>query len=67
MAKTALWKLVLCAGIFPLAAPIVTGLYHMTIERWSLLDWLILYSFLYWPTYVLGILLIVLAAVKLRK
>ena len=34
---------------------------------WSFWDYLIMYSFLYWPTYVIGIALIALSAVKMRK
>lgn len=67
MKKTILWKLVLFVGAALLAAPAATGLYHMAIERWSLFDWLILYSYIYWLSYVVGVLLIVLAVVKLRR
>lgn len=67
MKKTILWKLVLFVGVALLAAPAATGLYHMAIERWSPFDRLILYSYIYWPSYVVGVLLIVLAVVKLRR
>ena len=46
--------------------PFEMGVYHTWIESWTLGDWIILYSFIYWPTYVLRILLIV-AGIVLRK
>lgn len=67
MNHTARWKLVLLLGLCPFAAPVVSGLYHMTIERWTLPDWLVLYSFIYWPTYLVGAALVGLALYKLRR
>ena len=34
---------------------------------WTLTDWLVLYSVIYWPTYLLGLVLLILAAVQLKK
>lgn len=62
-----LWKFLLGVGLVPFVLPVILGLYHMAIESWILVDWLVLYSFLYWPTYLIGLGLIVLAAVKLKK
>ena len=64
--RSLLWKILLVLGVCPLAAPFLTGLYHMTIESWALFDWLILWSYVYWPTYLLGLGLILLSARKLR-
>ena len=50
--------LLLLAGIVPFVVPILLGIYRMNIEHWEYLDWLILYSYVYWPTYVAGIILI---------
>ena len=66
MKRSAYWIL-LTLGILPFALPILLGLYRMTIETWTLGDWLILYSFLYWPTYLLGAALLTLAIINLRK
>ena len=33
-----LWKILLLLGIVPLAAPFLSGLYHMSIESWALAD-----------------------------
>ena len=62
-----LWKFLLCVGAVPFVIPVILGLYHMVIESWLLIDWLFLYSVIYWPTYLIGLGLIVLAAIKLKK
>ena len=49
--------LLLLAGIVPFVVPVLLGIYQMSIEHWDYLDWLILYSYVYWPTYVAGIIL----------
>ena len=56
--KKLLWKLLFLAGIVPFVVPVILGIYRMSIEHWEYLDWLILYSYIYWPTYVAGIILI---------
>ena len=53
-----LWHIHLIVGIIPFLLPIVLGFYRMSIESWTLFDWLILYSFIYWPTYLLGAVLL---------
>lgn len=53
--KKQLWKFLIVIGLIPLILPFVLGVYHTWIESWTLGDWLILYSFTYWPTYVLGV------------
>lgn len=61
------WKGVFLLGLVPFFLPVCVGLYRMSIESWTLFDFIVLYSFLYWPTYVIGLILIVLSAVQLRK
>ena len=65
--KKHLWKIWIAIGIIPLVLPFVLGVYHTMIESWTVLEWVILYSYLYWPTYVLGILLIVVGIVMKKK
>jgi len=65
--KKYIWKLLIGIGIVPLILPFILGGYHMWIESWTMEDWLILYSYLYWPTYVLGLVLIMAGAVLHRK
>lgn len=61
------WKILLGLGLMPFVLPFVLGLYHMWIESWTMTDWLVLYSFLYWWTYLAGLVLIVLAVVQKKR
>ena len=65
--KKLLWKLLFLAGLVPFILPIVIGLYTMTIESWELFDWIVLYSFVYWPTYWAGLIVIVISLIGIFK
>ena len=67
MYKAIIWKVLLLIGIFPFVLPFVLGVYRISIESWTMIDWLVLYSFIYWPTYVVGIVLIIVSLKKLLK
>ncbi len=67
VSKRIIWKLLLVIGIIPFIVPFVLGLYRMSIESWNYGDWLILYSFVYWPTYLIGLVLIAISIFKLIK
>lgn len=58
MKKRILGIILLVSGAIPFALPPLLGLYRMQIEHWRIWDWLVLYSFIYWPTYILGLLLL---------
>ena len=60
------YKVILGIGICPFILPFVLGFYRMSIESWMLMDWLIMYSFIYWPTYIIGLVLILVAVSRLR-
>ena len=60
-------NILLWIGIVPFVLPVLVGIYKISIESWTMSDWLILYSFLYWPTYFIGAVLIVIAVVLYRK
>lgn len=64
MKKNLLWIILLIIGLCPFAAPLV-----MSLTRGSIpfLDWLVLWSYVYWPTYIIGLALIVFSVVKLAK
>ena len=36
-------------------------------SSWRFFDYWIFYSFLYWPTYILGFILIIISVIKLKK
>ena len=66
--KKPFWITLLILGICPIAFPFVTYLYQTLLSKtWTLLDWLIMYSYLYWPTYLIGILLIAFSTVQLVR
>lgn len=67
MKKNLIWKILLSLGICPFVIPLITGIYNMSIQLWNLTDWLILYSYLYWPTYIIGVVLIAISAHKLIR
>lgn len=62
--KKIIWKMLIILGVCPFIVPFVLGAYRMSIESWTWESWLILYSFIYWPTYVLGLVLIVIGVVQ---
>ena len=68
MKNKKLWWVLLIIGIIPFAAPFIGFAYEMiNSSSWTLVDWLFLYSFVYWPSYVVGLILVVISVCKLRK
>ena len=68
MKSKKLWQVLLIIGIIPFAAPFIGFVYEMiNSSSWTLVDWLVLYSFVYWPTYVIGLFLTIISVCKLRK
>lgn len=68
MKKGLIWKILLAVGILPFVFPFITFAYEMLIESsWTLGEWLLLYSFVYWPTYLVGLILLAISAYKLIK
>ena len=67
MKHSGLWRALLALGILPFVLPFLIGLYRMQIESWALPDWLVMYSFIYWPTYLVGLVLILFSAWKLKR
>ena len=63
-----LWWTMLILGVLPFAIPFVGFAYEMlNASSWALFDYWLLYSFLYWPTYILGLILIIISVYKLNK
>lgn len=67
MNKSMIRKILLILGIFPFVLPFIVGIYKISIESWQLFDWLIMYSFLYYPTYIIGFVLILVSVIKRNK
>ena len=65
--KKYIWKIILAIGVVPFVIPFVLGVYRMSIESWTMCDWLVMYSIVYWPTYLIGAVLTIWALIKLAK
>lgn len=79
--KKKLWILLLIVGLIPLLIPLIAGivdsingfagLCFIACEKYygfsAFRDSIILYSYICWPTYIIGLALIVLSVIKLRK
>lgn len=64
--KNMIKKILLIIGISLLLLPFVLGIYKIWNESWLYIDWLVMYSFVYWPTYIIAIVCIVIG-MKRRK
>ena len=63
-----IWKILFVIGLIPFVFPFINFAYEMMISSsWTLGDWLILYSFVSWPTYLIGLLLLAVSIYKLKK
>ena len=68
MKNKKIWVILLVVGIFPFIFPLLNFIYELTTSStWTLFDWLICYSFVYWPTYVVGFILLFVAIYKLKQ
>ena len=67
MDQSLIRKILLILGVLPFILPLIVGIYKISIESWKLLDWLIMYSFLYYPTYIIGVVLILIAVLMRKK
>ena len=66
--KKELWRTLLVLGVVPFLIPFLGFGYEMLNgSDWTLFDYWFLYSFLYWPTYLVGLILVVLSVFKLRR
>ena len=62
-----IWNYLFYAGFLPFIIPVLMALYSMSVESWNFFDWILLYSVIYWPTYIVGIILILIAVRKRKK
>ena len=79
--KKIIWRTLLIIGIIPFAIPLISGIdsfingycvfcltdckceYGFT----ALKDSIFMYSWIFWPTYIIGIILIIISIVKLKN
>ena len=64
MKKKQIWKILMMISLLPFLVPIFLA--HTRMSSWTYLDWLLIWSYLYWPTYLLGFGLFVVSICKLR-
>ena len=68
MKSKKLWWAIFTLGILPFAIPFFGFAYELlNTSSWTLFDYFLLYSFLYWPTYIVGLILIAISLYKLKK
>lgn len=68
MKSKKIWWILFGIGIIPFVFPFLNFGYEMLIaSSWTLIDWLVCYTFVYWPTYVVGFILVLLSLYKLNK
>ncbi|MBQ9940068.1 MAG: hypothetical protein IJO74_00805 [Clostridia bacterium] len=71
MKKALIWKLLLFLGMCPFIAPFIyyfiQCLNHNSLGSLSLADMLIMWSFIYWPTYIIGLILSVVSVYVFKK
>lgn len=62
-------QIILTAGFIPFIAPFATAVWKIYVlhESWSLFEFVFLYSFIYWPTYILGLAVIFLGVYLNKK
>ena len=82
MKSKKIWKILLFLGIIPIAIPLVDGIYSSItgfsglcfgsgcISKYgfkAFIDSIFLYSFIFWPTYIIGLILIIISMIKIKK
>lgn len=67
MKKQMFWIAVLLFGTLPFLFPFFWGFSHMSTLSQPLLTWVMTYSFLHWPTYLIGMFVIPIAIYNLLK
>ena len=70
MKKENIYKLLFLLGLCPFLAPFIYYFMLLIIHNsnsLTLIDLLIMWSFVYWPIYLIGIVLLVISIYKLKK
>ena len=70
MKKGLIWKILFVIGLCPLIVPFFFYFLQQLVHNHyslTLIDMLILWSFLYWPTYLIGLVILAISIYKLKK
>ena len=79
--KKNIWELVIFLGTVPFIYVILSGIYNAIVGFSGLcitgctdsygisafMDWVILFSFVFWPIYVIGLILMILGIIMVRR
>ena len=63
MKQSLIWNILLIIGIIPFILPFAFGIYKISIESWTMFDWLVMYSYIFWPSYIAGALVIAVSII----
>ena len=63
MKKNLIWNIILIIGVVPFILPFAFGIYKISIESWTMFDWLVMYSYIFLPTYLAGAVVIAVSIV----
>ena len=61
--KSLILNIILITGILPFVLPFIFGIYKISIESWTMFDWLVMYSYIFWPTYLAGAFAIAISVI----
>ena len=76
-----LWKILLVIGVISLISPLIVGIdsaingmttgFFSSSQRYygfeAFIDGIVLFSLISWPVYIIGLILVILSIVKLKK
>jgi len=75
--KRKIWIFMLILGIIPFIIPLIYGIYSFifgvtfffdtTSGFEGLFNSILMWSFVYWPTYIIGAILIIISAIKIKR
>ena len=66
--KKYIWKILFILGLCPFIFPILLGIYTMSVETsWTWISFFVFYSFVYWPSYIVGGIFIIFAIIYRKR
>lgn len=58
-----IWKILLVIGLCPFVFPLIIAF----TSDWTVLETLLAYSIIFFPTYIIGFILLIVSICKIRK
>lgn len=63
MNKSLVWKILFVIGLCPFIFPLII----VFTSNWTVMETLFVYSVVFWPTYIIGFILLVISIGKIKK